>query len=103
MSNKIDMNGLYRVTFKNGVTSVVLGKSLLFNNLDTLNVHTVDHYVKIKGSWFDVKFDGIKLWAVYAENQKEAIEKRMEDLVNLNKADLSRLTATLSDFNDKFQ
>lgn len=60
-------------------------------------------YERKEGCWYDVKFDGVNQWTVYAINVDEAIQARMDDLIALNMADPLKLSAIRSGFNDRFE
>ena len=95
----IDIHGIYIVTFENGQKRNIDGKAFLnCYFLDELNRPSVKAYERKEGVWYDVKFNGVKQWAVYAKNEQEAIQARMDDLINLGYADLTKLSASPSSF-----
>ncbi|WP_199438577.1 hypothetical protein [Vibrio owensii] len=93
----IDVEGLYELTLKNGVTKTPTGHCLLHSYLNNkLNKDSVESYRRKDGVWYDVHYDGKKQWAVYAVSPEAAIGKRFSDLKALGRTDPKKLSATRS-------
>ena len=104
MTNKIDICAAYTVTFMNDCKQDIAGRAFLFCYLrNPLNRPQVKAYERKEGCWFDVKFNGVNQWTVYAISEEDAIQARMNDLISLNMADPSKLSAVRSGFNDRFE
>ena len=95
--HNIDIDALYILTTQNGQARKVTGSVLLHNYLnDNANKDAVKSFERVAGQWMDVMYKGVKQFAVYADNEQEAIEQRWDDLVSLGKADKFVLAAKIS-------
>lgn len=104
MTTIIDICAVYTVTLMNGCKIDIAGRAFLQCYLrNPLNRPQVKTYERKEGCWYDVKFDGVNQWTVYAINVDEAIQARMDDLIALNMADPLKLSAIRSGFNDRFE
>lgn len=104
MTNKIDICAIYTVTLMNDCKLDIAGRAFFYCYLrNPINRPQVKAYERKDGCWYDVKFNGVNQWTVYAISEEDAIQARMDDLITLNMADPSKLSAVRSDFNDRFE